>query len=387
MISDKLIQIIGRNRFYSSLYEGKDINDFDSLPIIDKELVNEHYDEICTEVNDTFSIATSGTTGIPLFIRWTKRDYTVSNMYTWRLRKKWYNITPANKFCTFHVDTEYGMNDIVILNGDRTLSLGKYNYTDKTLEKYVRAINEFEPEWMLGPASLIYILLKKSLAMDEQFNSIRYIELNGEYVSNEMYEEIAKLSEALVGNLYGATEFNGIAMRCPCGKMHVLDKNVFVENKERGQVSDLIITGLVNTRMPFIRYNIGDIGLVTDYADCECGIRSMGIDLTYGRKSEIIKFEREKKINVSIFSSLIYRLNLEERIALQYCVDIRGEKCVLQILVNDGCLAKAKRQMAWMKRELRKFDIDYDIELFTKLEEMLADNGKFVFCKKHDESV
>lgn len=388
LINARLVQIVKDNRFYSSLYEGRDLEKFGLLPTIDRSLVNEHYDEICPDKDDTFSIATSGTTGQPLLVRWTNRDYIVSNMYTWNLRKKWYDITPTNRFCTFHVDTEYGMQDITILNGGRTLSLGKYNYSEHTLEKYVKAINEFETEWILGPVSLVYILLKKCISMKEQFHSLRYIELNGEYVSPEMYEEIVRLSKVAVGNLYGATEFNGIAMRCPCGKMHILEHNVHVENDKVGQVSDIIITGLVNTRMPLIRYNIGDIGLVIENEECACGVKGKCLDITYGRRTEIIGFESKEMINASIFSSLIYKLNLEKKIALQYCVDVRNQKYVLQILVKDGYLEYAKRQKAWMKRELLRFDIDYDVELYTKIEEILSENGKFVFCKKHnDESI
>ena len=378
-INNKISKLIKDNQFYTEIY-GDTGALIDELPVISKKQVVDGYDKICANTEGTIAISTSGTTGYPLVVRWTERDYTISNFYTWKLRQKWYGVNPSSKFCTFHVDSEYGMQDVVLLNNGRTLSLGKYNYSDLIIDKYIGAMAEFCPEWILGPVSIVYLILERMNKTGANIGSLRYIELNGEYVSDEMYEEIRKLSGAEVGNLYGSTEFNGIAMRCPYGRMHVLENNVYVENEKPGNVSNIIVTGLVNSVMPLIRYDLGDVGLVFD-GECPCGCSGKEILIKYGRQTEVICNSKGEKINSSVFSSLLYRLNCENRVAIQYCIDIRDPILVLQILVNPQYINYVKRQIPWMKRELVKFGINYDIEIFPDIKDMLNSEGKFTFIK------
>lgn len=382
-IDDKIVKLISNNSFYQSLYNGIEDITLDKLPIINKAVVLSNYDKICTDKHNTLSISTSGTTGQPLVVRWSERDYIYSNLYTWKLRKKWYDITPADKFCTFHVDTERGLAEMSILNDGRTLSLGKYCYSGEVINRYVNAMKEFEPRWILGPASLVYILFKKMREKKIVISSLKYVELNGEYVSVEMYREIMSLSNVKVGNLYGSTEFNGIAFLCPYGNMHILNQNVYVENEHRGQNSNIIITGLSNTIMPLIRYDIGDLGLVKDDVQCPCGQYSKVLEITYGRNSEVITNNDDDSINSSAFSTLVYRLNRENNVVIQYCVDIRETGYVLQLLVTEAAYNSVKRQIPWMKRELQRFGIVFEIELYTQMEDIIDGSGKFVFVKKH----
>ena len=71
---------------------------------------------------------------------------------------------------------------------------------------------------------------------------------------------------------------------------------------------------------------------------------------------------------------------MEKKIALQYCVDVRNQKYVLQILVKDGYLEYAKRQKAWMKRELLRFDIPYGVK--NKLRHFINPFGSFFYFRK-----
>ena len=381
-IENRIITLIKDNAFYQEYYKSVTDIKFHELPIINKEIVLSEYDKICMDKERTMSISTSGTTGKPLVMKWRERDYIYSNLYTWKLRKKWYNIAPNDKFCTFHVDTEKGLSEMCILNNGRTLSFGKYCYSDDVITRYVKTMKEFDPRWILGPVSLIYILLKKMKEKNIELSSLQYIELNGEYVSKEMYEEIKRLSNVKVGNLYGSTEFNGIAFLCPCGNMHVLEQNVYVENIQYSKETHIIITGLCNTVMPLIRYDIGDIGAVREIK-CQCGQHGKTINIEYGRMSEVIKTKGEECISASAFGTLVYRLNIMNRVVLQYCIDVRDSRYVLQLLVTEAGYKNVCRQIPWMKRELQRFGIFFDIEVYTKMEDILDESGKFSFIKKH----
>ena len=384
-IEKKIARLIKNNGFYQSIYKNTSEIVIDQLPIINKEMVISNYDSICTNKHSAISVSTSGTTGQPIVIRWSKSDYIFSNLYTWKLRKKWYDISPDDKFCTFHVDTVYGMAEMSILNDGRTLSLGKYNLSEDILDRYINAMKEFEPKWILGPVSLIFIIFNRMKEKNIIISSLRYIELNGEYVSEHIYKEIVSLCKVKVGNLYGATEFNGIAFMCPFGNMHVLEQNVYIENKHIGKISNFIITGLCNSIMPLIRYDIGDSGLVKENVKCLCGLHGKTLEISYGREAEVVKAKDNSIINASAFGALIYQLNIEKTVVLQYCVDIRETGYVLQLLVNKSAYCSVCNKKKWMKQQLQKFGIHFDIEIFIDMKDILDGRNKFTFIKKNED--
>ena len=239
-------------------------NIFKTLPILDKHNVIQNYDDIIdTHIikRDIKALTTSGTSGKPIRINWLNSDYIKSNFYTWNLRRKWYNIFPSDKFCTFHSSLTDGkssvIQDVLLYGNGRILSFGRYLYSEQILKKYVILMQKFKPKWILGQPSVIYILAQYIKNNNISINSIRYIELNGEYVDNSILNAIREVFNVPVSNLYGAVEFNGIALTCPHGNMHIINNNVYVENIKKDSISQIIVTGLVNRYMPLIRYNIG----------------------------------------------------------------------------------------------------------------------------------
>ena len=74
-------------------------------------------------------------------------------------------------------------------------------------------------------------------------------------------------------NTYALCEIMSIAAECErrCG-MHINSENILLETAlppESGP-SDILVTDLHNYATPFVRYAIGDIGLLSDDS-CPCG--------------------------------------------------------------------------------------------------------------------
>ena len=383
--------VLKNNKFYHELYKKMkypiDRCEFNLLPTLSKEEIQKNISDLVQidSIKNLETMETSGTTGLPLKIYWKKSEYIRSNYYTWYLRKHWYNITPNMKYCTFHSCImkfdDFEIVDAVMLNNDRTLSLGRYFYTDKIIEKYISMINDFGAQWILGPISVLQVLSSYMIKNNKHLDNIVYIELNGEFVDNESLQKIREaFPRAQISNLYGSTEFNGIAFSCPCGNMHIISQNVYVEsitNKE--QIPCLYITGLINSIMPLIRYEIGDSGEIKNI-NCPCGNKNPILQLYSGRVNELIDLKNNVKLDPAAFNNVINKLNFEKTLILKYQIKIlSNNKIELILLTQEKYLEKSKASKIKILNELKKINnmIDYVITFVSNEKDMLNSNRKF----------
>ena len=293
--------------FYNNLYSDNNVP-FNKLPIVNKSMLQSENKSIITKENNAIKLMTSGSTGIPLNVFWDNNEYTISNFYTWQLRKKWYNVFPTDKCVKFHSSTtshSYFDNKIIISDDGLRLSLSRSCITSDVLLEYTKLIEEYDPKWIIGQASIIMPLVEFSLKHNIVFKNLQYIELNGEFVEDGVILFLKKNLGISVSNLYGSVEFNGIALTCPKGNMHIIEKNVFVESDAH---NNILVTGLVNRMMPLIRYNIGDLGMVFCGDNCECGEGNVYLQLYRGRKNELVAISSGFAIDVSIFNVVIDKI-------------------------------------------------------------------------------
>jgi len=367
------------------------INDeiFGKLPIITKKQVQLYYsknDEWNLSNNDIDIYETSGTTGIPLKIIWSRDEYIKSNFYTWKYRTKWYNITPEMKYCTFHscITSPKGIQkiDAVITNFGRTLSLGRYIFDNKTLTKYIEMIDSFEAEWLLAPTSVLLILARYMIINNISLPKIVYVEFNGEYVDSYAMDIVKKaFPNSKIANLYGSTEFNGIALTCPFGQMHILKNNVFLESITTNGLSMLYVTGLINTVMPLVRYQIGDIGEISE-SSCKCGCTSPILNLKKGRIHELLQFKHNVHFDPAAFNNVVCEINCNYLIILQFQIKIISYgKIELLILLNS----EFKEKIEFLESKILEMcknlnpSLDYFVKFIYDETQMLNCKGKFSF--------
>lgn len=384
-------EIINTNKFYQKYYNNImriTSENFSSLPVIEKGDIQKNVSELI-HLSPKFKYEicfTSGTTGIPLKIYWSVNEFIRSNFYTWYLRKIWYGITPMMKYCTFHScatnNSKFEMTDAILINGDRTLSLGRYFYNDSVVSNYINMINEFEASWILGPASVLYIISKFMLRNDIHLPNIIYIELNGEFVDSFVLKTIKKAFPNIsISNLYGSTEFNGIAFSCPHGNMHILSENVYVESIIKNGYPCLHIIGLENTAMPLIRYNIGDVGEIK-HIKCSCGNENPVLVLYKGRVNDMIKLNDNISMDPAIFNNIISDLNSEQDIVLQFQVKIISNFQILLILLIDEkyiSIIEKYKNILINKLKLLNCKIEYQIKVVYNERDMMNTKNKFSF--------
>lgn len=386
-------KITESNKFYKNLYNDFSCDSicadsFALLPSIEKGTVQKSVSDLInlTKHRDYDVFFTSGTTGTPLKIYWFNDEYIKSNFYTWYLRKLWYDITPDMKYCTFHscITNNYNFELInaTIINNDRTLSLGRYIYNDEIIRSYISMIKAFGAKWILGPPSVLYIIAKYMIDNKLKLDNILYIELNGEFVDSNMLPIIKRaFGTVKISNLYGSTEFNGIALTCPFGHMHIISNNVYVESIINDGFPCLYITGLVNTAMPFIRYNIGDMGTI-EYKKCACGNPNPILNLQNGRINEIMQLKKNIKMDPAAFNNIINEINRNKAIVLRFQVKIISEKSIAFIMLIDyNFYGKIELYKPIIIKKLKSLNsqIDYDVIFVYDEKELFSTKNKFTF--------
>ena len=114
-------------------------------------------------------------------------------------------------------------------------------------------------------------------------------------------------------NMYAMNEVNCIALECKCGKLHLLEDNVILESIKDGkpvfnEEGDFYVTSLTNYAMPFIRYETGDRGIISD-EPCACGYGGYTISISQGRISEYVVLDGDESVNSYVLHTIITYTN------------------------------------------------------------------------------
>lgn len=279
------------NAFYKEIFEKQQINleapieeIFYSLPVITKKDVRQHYEDYISNMPvPTFAELTSGSTGIPVKCVKTAAERTKVGLNVWQQRARWdKEVSLENYIYLYDVSTYKKIGNIL-------------NFEIENMKACFKKLMALKPRWISGPISSLE-RYAKCIEMGEIAYTpgiIKYLELFGEYATPEQRAYVERIFKAKTINHYGTIESWCFAYECPKGHLHVQNKLFFAEqlsteNKVGESVGEIALTSLFNKAMPLIRYNLQDLGEVSEMA-CECGQTSQVLKLAGGRTGDIIK--------------------------------------------------------------------------------------------------
>ena len=269
---------------------------------------------------------TSGSTGKYIEVYWRKQDFMRSMFSLWFYRKRFYGINTWDKMCGFYTISHVGLNEEKERLNKNMLEFSKTDLTEERLLEIYGKMQEFQPVWLiLQPCIAELLCYVKEKYQLSSFNTVKYIEMTGEELTEDLRGRVHECFGGLVVNQYGANEVNSIAYECPEGNLHCMEDNVYVEIVDdsgnvlpEGEVGNIYVTTCCNYAMPFIRYGIGDIGALKKNT-CHCGHKGRILDLKSGRKDDWIKTEDGEKINPYVFVRAAVAVNaVFERCIFQF---------------------------------------------------------------------
>ena len=170
-------------------------------------------------------------------------------------------------------------------------------------------IEQYQPQFVVTTPSTLERFLHY-LRKDEREYFFRAIQCVGESMQPDRRAVLAQAFNAKIFSSYGSAECSRIAIECERNQHHLAPWNCYIEildsdgrKKKVGQVGDIVITGFENEVMPFIRYRIGDRGMINPES-CACGRLSPIIVFT-GRESITIRTSPDDEFSLIALSTLI----------------------------------------------------------------------------------
>lgn len=267
-----------RRRFAESGIELDSIcslEDFRKLPFLRKTDIQRNFKDLIAanyNIGRLKPDSTGGSTGYPI------------NFYHDDSYKKWKRAA----FCRFRhwIGYEDGdktafiwgaVRDIPGRPGSNERWLNSFNCSPSEIEAFVRELVEWKPKAIRGYASSLYLVASYIKANNLPSPRPQTIESGAEKLWNEQRSVVEDVFQCEIFEQYGSREIPAIGCECEVHNgMHIFNDIRLVEiirngkPAKPGEEGSIIVTDLMNYVMPFIRYEIGDIGIMAEGL-CSCG--------------------------------------------------------------------------------------------------------------------
>ncbi len=274
----------------------KDRQDLLRIPITTKRqlqsLPSKEITPRSLEIGESTTLKTSGSTGMPLDIILSKEDL--------RFRGAVFNRT--------FLAHGYRLGDkVVLISNYRSSHKQKhwYEYLGMRRSYSISAFGEIDDQIVelrrLGPDILIGVpsgLLAVAKTIEKKGIkdiSPRIILSGGEILTPHTREFLNAAFGTTTVDLYNSSEFGSIAWECKHrAGYHINADSLIVEVIQNGRKAlagergEIVITSLSAHAMPFVRYHLGDIGVLSDRR-CPCGRGLPLLERVEGKTDDDIK--------------------------------------------------------------------------------------------------
>ena len=269
------------NSFYQQLVGSKTYGEWNYLPILNKtnlqspllERLSKGYSQ-----KDIFLNKTSGSSGTPFIFA--KDNY--CHALTWAsiiYRFGWYGIDFNNSYQARF----YGIPmDFIGNKKERFKDFLSHRFrfpifdlSDEVLEKMLKTFQRKKFDYINGYTSSIVLFAKflqnKNIVLTTICPTLKVCMVTSEMLFEDDKILLQKQLGVPIINEYGASELDLIAFENPQNEWQVNSETLFVEILDEnnqavpnGTEGRIVITSLCNKAHPFIRYDIGDIGILDE---------------------------------------------------------------------------------------------------------------------------
>jgi phenylacetate-CoA ligase len=207
----------------------------------------------------------------------------------------WQGIRQKSLFQEKMISELRGLFERDILMRKRTLlpiEPGPAASLTEQLDERLKVIRQENPQILRGYPLYLLWLAERALQTNLTFPKLNYILPYGGLASPRMIERIEAGFQAPFRNVYGTSELGSMAAACGQSTGMHLFEDLFLFQMDANldssaePVGNLIITDLINTAMPMVRYRVGDIGRLHLQA-CRCGRKTPRVEVL-GRRQETL---------------------------------------------------------------------------------------------------
>jgi phenylacetate-CoA ligase len=326
----KIVRHAGQHvPYYRSLFREQGLRpedirtrgDVARIPILTKSVLKEKLNELCAENRDKACgqpNASGGSTGKPVQF-FQDADYWDHACASQWFVESWWGIRPGDRTASvWGADRDIchqswkerffsAIEQVRVCNA---FSLGTSEMT-----RFAKMLAVWNPHHVVGYASALELFAKFLLERQEVRIRPTAMKATAEVLGEKRRQIIESAFGCRVYNFYGSREVNNLAVECPSYEgLHanaLLRYIEIVDDKgnavSAGVPGRILITDLTNYFMPFLRYEIEDIGSWSG-TQCRCGRPFPLLAKIWGRSSDFIVTPAGKWIHGEFFTHLFYDL-------------------------------------------------------------------------------
>ena len=254
--------------------------------------------------------ATSGTTGTPFTALLEPETMTISDALWWR-RTAWAGYRRGDWIARMVGDPVIALSDrepkrpYRLSWTDHRLYLSTYHLSESTAPMIAEALVRRKPRFLMGYPSALdaFARLTGHRLRGWQPRAVLY---SSEPLYGHQRSAIEAIVSAPIRGLYGCAERVVSAAECDHGGLHLGLVDGFVEG-QFGEASDdpkqpPPVTGLLNTAMPLIRYELGDEVVPRPDVQCRCGRTLPVINPVITKNEDMVVTPSGRRISASILT-------------------------------------------------------------------------------------
>ncbi|MEW6014658.1 MAG: phenylacetate--CoA ligase family protein [Candidatus Zixiibacteriota bacterium] len=381
-------QRFDRCGFHPDNFSGAD--DLLKIPVLTKEDIQQHKEEMKAQnfaESDLIPNKTGGSTGRPLYFYLDKERSFSRKAATFR-HNRWAGWEIGMKTAAIWGHRE----DIAGLAGlkskirnfllDRRIILDTSSITREKLVSFKAELKAYRPDVYIAYANSMYLFARfLNETGSQDHHRPRSIITSAEVLEAQQRALIEKVFDCRVFDRYGSRETSVIASECSSHKgLHIGAEAFMVEFVKDGkpvapgELGKIIITDLLNSGMPFIRYQIEDVGIPAGEV-CTCGRGLPLMKMAAGRMTDFLVTPEGKLISGA--SLTIYLIANAPGVAQAQLIQETVNRVVFRIVRGDGF---GENSLAFFEREIPRFfgpSVKYEIEFVENIP--VESSGKYRF--------
>lgn len=283
-IEDKRNEIVQfhleNNTFYKNLVGNVDVLDWNNLPLLTKKNLQVPLAERLSKgfEKNIYINKTSGSSGDPFIFAKDKFSHALtwySNIYRFgwfgidfnsSFQARFYGI-PLDKFGYY----KERFKDFLA----KRYRFPIFDLSDVVLEEILKQFQNKKFDYINGYTSSVVLFAKflqsKNIILKDVCPTLKVCMVTSEMLFDDDKILLEKYLGIPIVNEYGASELDLLAFQNPNGEWQVNSETLFIEILDEnnqpvpnGTSGKIVVTSLYNKAHPFIRYEIGDIGILDE---------------------------------------------------------------------------------------------------------------------------
>ena len=206
---------------------------------------------------------------------------------------------PLDRRCYITRDLDTKQHILQRLGLFQPFRISVFNTPEETAQK----LGRIRPAFLEGYPSVASLVAQELLAKGTSLPLRKFLS-HGETLPPRVRHLVKRAFGAESFNFYGSAEFPRLGWECEAHEgIHTIPRAAIIEIVDKGgepvgegEKGEIVVSGLVNSAMPLIRYRLGDVGVWTDER-CSCGRPFPLIKSIEGRKDDFIILPNGKKVS------------------------------------------------------------------------------------------